>query len=224
MKPRIKLAESESPDGKPMILHEQDGDFAISFGGQELMHSRASASELLLGETTVQKLGKTPKAHILVGGLGLGFSLRAVLHAIQPDACVHVVELIPEIAEWNRSLLRGLNGALLDDRRVHLEIADVKAVIRKAHPNTYDAILLDVDNGPRGMVRDSNNSLYSRKGMRSARTALKPGGRVTVWSAGEDEFFHERMERAEFRVRVIPAKVHENAKRAAYRIYVGDRS
>ncbi len=207
-----------------MILHEQDGDYAISFGGQELMHSRASASELLLGEIAVQKLWKTPKAHVLVGGLGLGFSLKTVLKSLQPDARVHVVELIPEVAEWNRDFLRGLNGDLLDDPRIHLEIADVKSVIRKANPNTYDAILLDVDNGPRGMVKESNNSLYSRKGMRSARTALKPGGRIAVWSAGEDEFFHERMERAEYRVRAIPAKVHENAKRAAYCIYVGDRS
>ena len=207
-----------------MILHEQDGDYSISFGGQELMHSRASASELLLGEIAVQKLWKTPKAHILVGGLGLGFSLLTVLKAVQPDAIVHVVELIPEVADWNRDFLRDLNGNLLDDPRVKLEIADVKTVIRKANPNTYDSILLDVDNGPRGMVKDSNNSLYSRKGMRAARTALKPGGRVAVWSAGEDEFFHERMERAEFHVRSIPAKVHENAKRAAYRIYVGDRT
>jgi len=97
-------------------------------------------------------------------------------------------------------------------------------VIRKADPNTYDAIILDVDNGPRGMVSDSNQSLYSRKGMRAARSAMKPGGRISVWSAGEDEFFFERMERAEFRVRTVPVKTHERAKRAAYRIFVGDRS
>ena len=223
MKPRIKLAESKTPDGLPLSLHEQDGDFSMSLGGQELMHSRASASELYLGSVGVEHLYRTKAPRILIGGLGLGFTLKTVLERLDAEAIVEVIELMPLVAEWNRDHLSELNGNLLDDPRVHLQINDVKRVIRKSHPNHYDAIILDVDNGPRGMVSETNNSLYSRKGLRAARSALKPGGRLAVWSAGEDEYFHERMERAQCRVQVVPAKVHERAKRAAYSIYVGDR-
>ncbi|WP_269523891.1 spermine synthase [Coraliomargarita parva] len=223
MKPRIKLDESKTPDGVSMALYEHDGAYSISLRGQELMHSKAAASELRLGELGVEHLGEAKAPRILIGGLGLGFTLKSVLAGVGPDAKVEVVELLEQVVTWNRERLQDLNGGLLDDPRVSVRVADAVPLLRKSHPNTYDAILLDVDNGPTGMVKVSNNSLYSQKGMRQVRSALKPGGRVVVWSAGEDPHFKESLKRAGYRVGVVPAKVHERAKRAAYILYVGDR-
>lgn len=224
MKPRIKLAESTTPDGAPMALYEHDGAYSISFKGQELMHSKASASEVLLGELGVEQLNKDGSPRVLIGGLGLGFTLRSVLECLGPEARVDVAELVPQVVEWNREYLDGLNGCLLQDPRVNIILADAVPLIRKAHPNYYDAMVLDVDNGPTGMVKASNSSLYSHNGLRSVHNALKPGGRVAFWSAGEDPHFKVRLQKRGFRVGVIPAKVHERSKRAAYRIYVGDKA
>jgi spermidine synthase len=226
MKPRTRLAEATTPDGLVLSLFEHDGDFSMSLNGQELMHSRASASEELLGTLGVERLVGKPDGpepfRILVGGLGLGFTLRSVLEACSEDGRVDVVELIPEVIDWNRTHLKELNGFLLDDSRVEIHLADVGAVIREAGKSAYDAILLDVDNGPVAMVKKTNKSLYSSAGIRSIRAALKPGGRAVLWSAGPDKAFAERLEQAGFQVRAVPAKVHERAKRAAYVLYVAD--
>jgi spermidine synthase len=222
MKPRILLAESTTPDGAAMSLYEHDGAYSISFKGQELMHSKASASELLLGKLGIEHLTKASKPLVMIGGLGLGFTLRTVLAGLSEDAQVDVVELVPKVVEWNREFLRDLNGALLDDPRVNVIEDDAVKLIRKGDPNTYDAMILDVDNGPTGMVKESNNSLYSHSGLRAVRKMLKPGGRVAFWSAGDDPHFKARMEKVGFRVGHIRAKVHERSKRSAYVIYVGD--
>jgi len=205
-----------------MSLYEHDGAYSISFKGQELMHSKASASELLLGKLGIENLTKASKPLVMIGGLGLGFTLRTVLVGLKEDAQVDVVELVPKVVEWNREFLRDLNGALLDDPRVNLIEDDAVKLIRKGDPNTYDAMILDVDNGPTGMVKESNNSLYSHSGLRAVRKMLKPGGRVAFWSAGDDPHFKARMEKVGFRVGHIRAKVHERSKRSAYVIYVGD--
>ncbi len=223
MKARNKLAESTTPDGAPMALYEHDGHYSISFQGQELMHSDASASELRLGELGIEQLEPEGAPRILIGGLGLGFTLKSTLAGLGPDARLDVAELVPKVVEWNREYLGSLNGELVDDPRVSLIVGDAVAHIRKAPPNTYDALILDVDNGPTGMVKPSNGSLYSQKGLYACKTALKAGGRVVFWSAGEDQYFKARMGRVGFRVGVVPAKVHERAKRAAYRIYIGDK-
>ncbi|MGB0415588.1 MAG: spermidine synthase [Coraliomargarita sp.] len=223
MKPRIKLAESTTPDGAPMALYEHDGAFSISFQGQELMHSGASASELRLGELGVERLSEEGSPRVLIGGLGLGFTLQTTLSGLGPEARVDVAELLQQVIDWNRDHLQAVNGGLVDDPRVNLLVADAVQLIRKANPNTYDAMILDVDNGPTGMVKPSNGSLYSVKGLHSVRSALKPGGRVVFWSACEDQYFKKRLGYVGFRVGVVPAKVHERAKRAAYRIYIGDR-
>lgn len=222
MKARIKLAESVTSDGAPMALYEHDGAYSISFQGQELMHSKASASELLLGRLGVERLGKKAKGRVMIGGLGLGFTLRAVLDTVGAETQVDVIELVPKVVEWNREYLRDLNGALLDDPRVNVIEADAVATIYGGVSHSYDAMILDVDNGPTGMVKASNNSLYSHKGLRAVRKLLKAGGRAAYWSAGTDPHFKARIEAVGFRVGVIPAKVHERAKRAAYVIYVAD--
>lgn len=207
-----------------MSLYEHDGAYSISFQGQELMHSGASASELRLGELGVENFSKDAKPRVFIGGLGLGFTLKTTLAGLGTDARVEVAELLQQVVDWNREYLGELNGGSLDDPRVSVLIGDAVQHIRKVPANTYDAMILDVDNGPTGMVKPSNSSLYSQKGLYAVKTALKPGGRVVFWSAGEDQYFKARMGRVGFRVGVVPAKVHERAKRAAYRIYVGDKA
>lgn len=221
MKPKTLLADSETPDGLLMALYTHDGDYSISLKGQELMHSKASASELLLGELGVADLDASAANRVLIGGLGLGFTLRAVLAGLGADAAVDVVELLPAVVAWNRDFLADLNGALLEDARVRVVEADVAAVIYKGSSQSYDRILLDTDNGPTSMVQASNDSLYSAQGLDAIRRLLRPKGRVVFWSASEDVAFQQRMQQVGFRVRAVPAKVHERAKRAAYILYVG---
>lgn len=222
MKPRVKLAQSTTADGGAMALYEHDGKFCISYSGQELMHSGASASEILLGEIGVELLDRDAEARVLIGGLGLGFTLRSVLENVGPKTTVELVELLPEIVSWNREYLKSLNGELLDDPRVEIHTTDVVAYVRKAERARYDVILMDVDNGPVAMVSETNTSLYSNSGLRWMRGSLKPGGRAVFWSAGPDLRFEDRLKRAGFRVTKVPAKVHAGSKRAAYLLYVAN--
>jgi len=220
MKPRVKLAESITADGGAMTLYEHDGKYCISYAGQELMHSGANASEILLGEIGVELLEQDAESRILIGGLGLGFTLRSVLENTGPNAVVELIELLPEIVTWNREYLRSLNGELLNDSRVEIHTTDVVKYVRKAERERYDVILLDVDNGPVAMVSETNASLYSNSGLRWLRGSLKPEGRAVFWSAGPDLRFEDRLKRAGFRVSKVPAKVHAGSKRAAYLLYV----
>jgi spermidine synthase len=205
-----------------MTLYEHDGKYCISYAGQELMHSGANASEILLGEIGVELLERDAEARILIGGLGLGFTLRSVLENTGPNAVVELVELLPEIVSWNREYLKSLNGELLDDSRVEIYATDVVRYVRKAERERYDVILLDVDNGPVAMVSETNASLYSNSGLRWLRGSLKPEGRAVFWSAGPDLRFEDRLKRAGFRVSKVPAKVHAGSKRAAYLLYVAN--
>lgn len=203
-----------------MTLHEHDGAFSINFNGQELMHSKASASESLMGNLGTVRLDKGGAFRVLVGGLGLGFTLKNVLKSVGPRTTVEVVELIPEVVEWNRTHLKKLNGALLDDSRVRVRVEDVTTLIRNAKPESYDAILLDVDNGPVAMVAANNYSLYSNAGIDAICAALKPGGRAVIWSAGPDGKFESRLRKSGLRVKGVPAKMHERARRDACMLYV----
>ncbi len=223
MKPRTKLAETTNPDGEVMALFEQDGDYSISFKGQELMHSRANTSEILLGKIGVKRVRTGAPTRVLIGGLGLGFTLESVLSTVNMRCTVEVVEFIPAIVEWNREHLKELNNSALEDPRVEVKVKDARPFIRGAKPNTYDAIMLDLDNGPTAMVAEQNFSLYSNTGIRAIRTALKSRGRAVFWSAGPDPEFEYRLERLGFKVTPTPAKIHERAKRAAYMLYVADK-
>lgn len=223
MKPRIKLAESRVPDGSVLELFEHDGTFSISLAGKELMHSNITASERLLGSLGVAQLTVSRAGRVLIGGLGLGFTLRSVLESVGPDTRVEVVELIPQVIDWNHSHLKDLNGGLLLDPRVETRVADVNRIILEAKPDTYDAILLDVDNGPVAMVQDSNASLYSESGLRSMCQALVPGGRIALWSAALDKGFENRLKQAGLKHEARRAKRHENAKQFSHVIYLADR-
>lgn len=219
MKPRIKLAETRPETGGILALYEQDGAYSINFSGQELMHSKAAASEKLLGKIGGESLPKGEASRMLIGGLGLGFTLQQALETAGPDATIEVLELAPEVIDWNREFLQDLNGKCIDDPRVDLKVADATAIIRKAAPETYDSILLDIDNGPIAMVQKGNATLYTKSGIRTIKSVLKTGGSAIFWSAGPDEKFADRIKRAGFKVKAIPAKVHEGAKRAAYVLY-----
>ncbi|MEO7599902.1 MAG: spermine synthase, partial [Opitutus sp.] len=188
----------------------------------ELMHSAAGVSETQLGHVAVERLGSQAPARVLIGGLGLGFTLHAVLERVGTDAIVNVVELMPEVVEWNRTWLEKLNGWRLSDRRVIVEIADVGRRLQQAQRAEYDAIVLDVDNGPTAMVGKANAGLYTDSGIQVLKRALKPGGRAAIWSARADPTFESRLKGAGFRMTVTPAKLHANARRSTYVLYFGD--
>jgi spermidine synthase len=175
-----------------------------------------------MGTLGVEEIAVTVHPQILIGGLGLGFTLRSVVDAVGPDATIEVAEIVPEVIEWNQTHLRDLNGALMERPGIEVMQRDVVEVIRKARAQ-YDCIIVDVDNGPTAMVLPTNVSLYSNTGLKRVWGALKPGGRVIFWSAQEDPAFAMRLKRVGYSVQAVPAKVHARAKRAAYILYVADR-
>lgn len=223
MIPFRTLAETRTPDGSRLTLHEHDGDYFIKLNGRQLMGSNATTSEILLAQQACQNLGRSPQRRVLIGGLGLGFSLKRVLEMIGQTGVAHVAELMPEVIEWNRQFLTELNGKLLDDHRVQIFAEDVFALIRRAAKKPYDAILLDVDNGPSSFVQTKNARLYNRRGLQAIWNALTPGGRVAFWSAEPELGFRETLSRAGFAAEEYPAKANEHAKRFAHMIYVGER-
>jgi len=187
------------------------------------MSTTSTTSELLLAELACEDLKNQVNARVLIGGLGLGYSLRRVLELTGPDAKVEVAELLPEVVAWNREFLGSVNGRLLDDPRVKVITGDVFESIRQAGNTHYDAILLDVDNGPTSFVQAKNSRLYKRRGLDLIFRALKPGGKVAFWSACEEPGFIQSLTYAGFQAEAIPAKAHERAKRAAHVIYVATR-
>ena len=223
MKPFRTLAETRTPDGSRFSLHEHDGEFFLKLNGRQLMSTTSTTSELLLAQLPCDGLRGRADACVLIGGLGLGFSLRRVLELTGKHASVQVAELLPEVVAWNREFLHAVNGALLDDRRVKVLTGDVFEVIRRAAPASYDAILLDVDNGPTSFVQAGNSRLYNRRGLDTVARALKPGGKVAFWSACPEPDFVESLERAGFKTDAVPAKAHDRAKRFAHMIYVAGR-
>src|SRR3546814_7924770 len=180
------------PGGDELRLYRRGDDFIIAIGGNELMNSRMSGSEEALAVMGCVRLRTPDAAQLLIGGYGMGFTLRAALAALGPDAEVAVAELVPEIIDWARGPMKGLAAGCIDDPRVELIIGDVAAAIADG-PGCYDAILLAVDNGPDGQVRAANDGLYSAAGPASAKAALRPGGVLAIWSAAPDARFTRRL-------------------------------
>ena len=222
MKPFRNLAQTRTPDGSQFTLHEHDGDFFLKLNGRQLMSTTSTVSELLLAQLPCLRLRGHAGSRVLIGGLGLGYSLRRVLELVGPGATVQVAELLPEVVAWNREFLGAVNGALLDDPRVKVIVGDVFEVIRRAPKPSYDAILLDVDNGPTSFVQAGNSRLYDRHGFGLITRALRPGGQVAFWSACAEPGFIHRLSRAGFKAQAFPAKAHERAKREAHVIYVAE--
>ena len=188
-----------------------DDDFSIVLERNELMSSDMSASEEALATMTCERLGDCPAPHLLIGGYGMGFTLRAALSVLGPDASVTLAELVPEIIEWARGPMHKLTAGCLDDPRVLLMMDDVAMLIDAARSG-YDAILLDVDNGPEGLTRALNDYLYSNAGLNSALEALKPGGILAVWSAAPEPGFTKQLERAGFDVAEVPVNALPDGK------------
>lgn len=222
MKPLITLATARTPGGAELTLHSKDTHFFLRVNREPLMATNAPESEKVMAQLACENLRERTGVRILIGGLGFGFTLQRTLELIGPDATVQVAELLPEVVAWNREFLGHLNGPLLDDPRVHITIGDVFTLIAKARPAAYDAVLLDVDNGPSPMVQKDNARLYNARGLAAILRILKPGGRVTFWSASPDRAFAERLSKAGFAVQEVPAKAYEQAKRHAHTIFVAD--
>ena len=220
---RELLDTAEIQDGETLELYSHGRDFMIVLGRNELMSTRMRFSEEQLAELTLDRLAMgSPR--ILIGGYGMGFTLRAALARLGEGGVAVVAEISDKIIEWAKGAMAELTGDCLDDPRLDLKICDVAALIDDANDGTcdkFDAILLDVDNGPDGMVRADNNRIYSRTGLAKARDALRLGGIVSVWSAAPDHGFRRRMKEAGLEVEEITVRSRPNNKGAHHTIWFG---
>jgi spermidine synthase len=198
-------------------------EFSIMLGSNQLMNSRLSGSEQALATIACGRLEALERPHLLIGGLGMGFTLRAALAVLGTKARVVVAELMPAVVAWARGPMADIFGDSLTDPRVSIREADVGQLIRSSR-STFDAILLDVDNGPEALAREANNALYDLKGLRAASAALRPGGVLAVWSSGPDLKFTKRLRDAGFEVEEL--KVRASGKRGGARhvIWVATRA
>ena len=218
MTPRELVGVAEVPGGPPLRLFRRGDDFMIVLDRNELMSTRMHGSEVALGTMACDRLAGRPAPHLLIGGYGMGFTLRAVLGRLGTDARVTVAELVPGIIAWARGPMAAVTDGCLDDPRVTLTIGDVAEAIDQAKA-AYDAILLDVDNGPDGLTRAANDGIYSAQGLTASWRALRVGGVLAVWSASPDPAFVRRLERAGFKVETVQVRARENGKGATHVIW-----
>lgn len=208
------------PDGGGELrLMRRGEEFSIMSGAIELMNSRLSGSEKALATLACARLQDRPKAHVLIGGFGMGFTLRAALEALGPQARVTVGELVPAVIAWARGSMAHISGACLEDPRLTLREGDVAALIGAAR-SSYDAILLDVDNGPEGLSRKANDRLYDVAGLAAARRALTPGGVLAVWSSAPSAAFTQRLRRAGFTVEELAVRATGGKRGARHVIWM----
>lgn len=218
MKPTVLLDSAKTLDGEnEMRLYKHDGDFSIRVGNVELMNSRMHGSEDALAQIACEEIGYVPKTRILIGGLGMGFTLRAALDMLPADAKVIVAELLPAVVKWNREIFPKLAGNPLEDKRVKVHEDDVVDLIRTGRGG-YNAILLDVDNGPQKLFQKDNDRLYNTKGLFDAYAALRPGGVLAVWSSGPDFFFPKRLQKVGFDVEEIKVRARAGNKGGGHHI------
>jgi spermidine synthase len=201
----VELGVAATPDGETLKLMQRGTEFSIMIGGDELMNSRRGGSETALAVVACERLREQDAPALLIGGLGMGFTLRAALAALGPRASITVAELAPEVVSWARGPLAEVFAGSLDDPRVSIVEGDVGALIAAATA-AYDAILLDVDNGPDGLVRSANDRLYGEGGLHAARRALRPGGVLAIWSAAPSPPFLKRLQRVGFKAEQIMAR------------------
>jgi len=205
-----------------MVLCQHDRDFSIALDGQEIMTSREYESELELARLGCDRIKAKPRAKVLIAGLGLGFTLRETLDLLGPQAKVIVAELLPELIKWNRDHLGHLTDYPLHDRRVVVKSRDVRHVIRES-PATFDAILLDVDNGPNAMTYGGNAQLYSPAGIRLAMQALRPEGCLAIWAVGIDAHFKRTVQREGLYTCYFRVRAHKNSKALSRCVWVVTR-
>lgn len=209
--PWVQLDAAVMPDGGGELRLKQRGtEFSIMLGSNELMNSRLSGSEEALANLSCERIAGRPAPRMLIGGLGMGFTLRAALAALGPAAEVTVAELVPAVVVWARGPMSGVFGGCLDDPRVAVREGDVGLAIRE-RPAAWDAILLDVDNGPGGLTREANDSLYDHAGLARAFVALRPGGVLAIWSAHPDRYFTRRLVVSGFTVEEVKVRARRNS-------------
>jgi spermidine synthase len=224
MIPWILLDTAEVPgDGGELRLLQRGAEFSIRSGRHELMNSRIHGSEEALANLACARIRARARPRLLIGGLGMGFTLRAALGLLEADARVVVAELVPAVVAWNRGPLAGLSDHSLADARVSIREADVASVIRSER-SAYDAILLDVDNGPEALTRQGNERLYDLAGLRAAQAALRAGGVLAVWSAGPDKDFTRRLRKVGFEVDEIGVRARGTRGGARHLIWIAVRS
>ena len=209
---------AQVPGGGELRLFQRGAEFSIMLGGNELMNSRLSGSEEALARLACGKIAGRSRPRVLIGGLGMGFTLRAALDALPADAEVIVAELVPPVVAWARGPLSDLFAGSIADARVEIIEKDVGDPISTSRAS-YDAILLDVDNGPDGLSRPENDRLYSAAGLNRARTALRPGGVLAVWSSAPDKAFAQRLRRAGFLVDEVAVRAR-GARGARHVIWI----
>ena len=224
MRPWTLIDSSEIPaDGGELRLYQRGEEYSIMIvGGGELMNSRLHGSEDALAELGCRHLIDQPHPRVLIGGLGMGYTLAAALGQLGPDGEVIVAELVPAVVTWNREHLGAFAGQPLEDPRTSVSEGDVALLIRKSRA-AFDAILLDVDNGPEGLTHRENNWLYTTSGLEAAYDALRPDGVLAVWSAGPDAAFSERLRRVGFLADERRVRAHRPGKGATHTIWVAQR-
>ncbi|WP_242147477.1 spermidine synthase [Sphingomonas sp. BAUL-RG-20F-R05-02] len=217
MVPRVLIDTAQVPGGGEMRLVQRGPDFFIMLGTEELMSSRMSGSEEALATMACERVS-AQAPHFLIGGYGMGFTLRAALAQLGAKAQVSVAELVPQVVEWARGPMAAFTGDSLADPRVAIIEDDVGAVIADGR-GTYDAILLDVDNGPDGLTRRGNDRLYSPRGLEAARAALRPGGVLAIWSAAPDVKFARRLRETDMAVDEVTIRARASGKGARHVIW-----
>jgi spermidine synthase len=222
MLPWEKLDSAHIPGGAELRLMRRGTEFAIKLGSNELMSSRLTATEQALATLACDRIKTRPAPKILIGGLGMGFTLRAALTVLGPQAHIDVAELVPAVIAWARGPMASLFGASLADPRVAIHEADVVDMIRAPRVD-YDAILLDVDNGPNGIVRKANDRLYDVNGLAAAHKALTAGGVLAVWSSAADAKFTGRLRKSGFAVTENAVRAKGPQGRAQHFIWVAVR-
>lgn len=224
MIPWVKIDTARIPgsDGE-LRLMRRGAEFSIKLGTNELMNSRLSGSEAALATLAAKKIEGIKKPHVLIGGLGMGFTLRAALAVLGPGARVEVAELVPAVVAWAKGPMAEIFGDSLSDRRVRIVETDVFETIR-AHPNTFDAILLDVDNGPEGLTRKANDALYDSAGLKLAWSALRPHGVLAVWSSGPNPPFTKRLRQSGFDVNEVAVRATGRGGGSRHVIWIAVKS
>jgi spermidine synthase len=223
MIPWVKIDTARVPGGTGELRLMQRGtEFSIMLGTNQLMNSRLSGSEVALATLAAKKIETVKKPHVLIGGLGMGFTLRAALTVLGAGAQIVVAELVPAVVAWARGPMAEIFGGSLDDPRARIVETDVLDVIR-AHRRTYNAILLDVDNGPEGLTRESNDALYVAAGLKAAYTALHPGGVLAVWSTGPNWVFTKRLQQAGFDVNEVNIRASIKGRGARHVIWLATK-
>jgi spermidine synthase len=224
MLPWTLIDSSQVPgDGGEIRLYRRGTEYSIRVGAYELMNNRVHGSEDALASIVCERLKDRNRARVLIGGLGMGFTLAGVLKDLGAYSEVVVAELVPAVVTWNRGPLGAFAGQPLDDPRVRMHELDVGKVIR-AEENAYDAILLDVDNGPAGLTSKTNDQLYGTRGLRAAFAALRPGGILAIWSAGPDPAFTKRLQNSGFAVEQVTVRGRGKSGGSRFLIWIARRS